>query len=330
MPTADARAVLPATMSAMALARHGSDQAPGLYRLPVPRPGPAQVLVRLHAAGVGRWDLHERDGAFARRLGRRTRFPLVTGSEGAGVVVARGARVRDLREGERVYGLVAHRNPKGGCHAEFALFDGDHAWPVPPRLSLDQAAVLPVDGAVALRGLRDALEARAGDALVVFGASGGVGHLALQLARNMGLRTLAIASGEDGVKLAGRLGADLAIDGRHAGLAQAVRRFAPPGGALALLTAGGGDAAQVVAAMPPGSRIAWPFGVDIPAHGRDDVAAAGYGAGYEPALMRDLHARLERGPLMPHVSRRYPLQRLPQALDAITRHHLGRIAVLTA
>lgn len=338
MPSADARAIAPAiasaiapaTMSAMALMRHGSDQTPGLRQLPVPRPGPAQVLVRLHAAGVGRWDLHERDGAFARRLGRRTRFPLVTGSEGAGVVVARGAQVRSLRERDRVYGLVAHRNPKRGCHAEFALFDDDHAWAVPPRLSLDQAAVLPVDGAVALRGLRDALEARAGDDLVIFGASGGVGHLALQLARNMGLRTLAVASGQDGVKLAERLGADVAVDGRRTGLARAVRRFAPSGRALALLTAGGEAAAHLVAAMPPGSRIAWPFGVDIPDPGRNDVTMAGYGAGYDPALMRDLHALLERGPLMPHVSRRFPLQRLPQALDAITRHHLGRIAVLTA
>jgi len=317
-------------MFAMALARHGAGQTPVLRELPIPVPGPAQLLVRLHAAGVGRWDLHEREGTFARRLGQRTRFPLVTGSEGAGVVVATGREVRGLREGDRAYGLVAHRNPKHGCHAEFALFDQGRAWPVPPRLSLDQAAVLPVDGAIALRGLRDALDARAGDALVVFGASGGVGHLALQLARTIGLRTLAIASGDDGVRLADRLGADVAVDGRVAGFERAVARFVPAGGGLALLTAGGEAAARVAAAMPAGSRIAWPYGVDVPAIDRDDVAAAGYGAGYDPALMSALHARVERGPLVPHVSRRFPLQRLAQALEAVTQHHLGRIAVLTA
>lgn len=330
MPSTSAMPVSAATMFAMALARHGDGQPPVLRELPIPDPDPAQLLVRLHAAGVGRWDLHERAGAFARRLGQRTRFPLVTGSEGAGVVVATGSEVRGLREGDRVYGLVAHRNPKHGCHAEFALFDEGHAWPVPPRLSFDQAAVLPVDGAIALRGLRDALDAHAGDALVVFGASGGVGHLALQLARNIGLRTLAIASGDDGVRLAQRLGADVVVDGRVAGFERAVARFIPADGGLALLTAGGIAAARVAAAMPSGSRIAWPYGVDMPAIGRDDVTAAGYGAGYDPALMRALHARVERGPLVPHVSRRFPLQRLGQAFEAVTQHHLGRIAVMTA
>lgn len=330
MSSTNALPVSPDTMSAMALTRHGGARPPMLRELPIPVPGPAQLLVRLHAAGVGRWDLHERDGTFARRLGQRTRFPMVTGSEGAGVVVAAGPEVRDLREGDRVYGLVAHRNPKHGCHAEFALFDAGHAWPVPPRLSLDQAAVLPVDGAIALRGLRDVLDAHAGETLVVFGASGGVGHLALQLARNLGLRTLAIASGHDGVRLAERLGAEVAVDGHRPGFERAIAGFVPASGGLALLTAGGEAAARVVAAMPGGSRIAWPHGVDMPAIGRADVAAAGYGAGYEPALMRALHAQVERGPLVPHVSRRFPLQRLAQALEAVTRHHLGRIAVLTA
>lgn len=317
-------------MFAMALSRHGSAESPMLCELPIPAPGPSQLLVRLHAAGVGRWDLHERDGAFARRRAQPTRFPLVTGSEGAGVVVAAGPGLKAWREGDRVYGLVAHRNPKHGCHAEFALFDDGFAWPVPPRLSLDQAAVLPVDGAIALRGLRDALAACPGESLVVFGASGGVGHLALQLARNLGLRTMAIASGADGVRLCERLGAEVSVDGRRPGIENAVARFAPASGALALLTAGGDAAARVVATMPAGSRIAWPHGVDVPETRRRDVTAAGYGAGYSRELMRALHAVAERGPLMPHVSRRFPLSRLAHALDAATGHHLGRVAVLTA
>lgn len=333
MRSASLPSYAPDTMHAMAFTRHGARERPRLRELPIPEPGPRQLLVRLHAAGVGRWDLHERSGEFARRLDRATTFPHVTGSEGAGVVVCAGAEARGFREGERVYGFVAHRDPKGGCHAEFALFEHGFAWPMPPRLSFDQAAVLPVDGAIALRGLRDVLQARAGDALAVFGASGGIGHLALQLARNLGLRTLAIASGEDGVRLAQRLGADTAIDGRRRGVDRATAAFmrgAGDGRRLALLTAGGDAAARVVAAMPAGGRVAWPHGVEPPAIARDDVDAAGFGAGYDAALLRDLHALAERGPLVPHVSRRFPLERLPQALEAVTGHHLGRIAVLAA
>jgi len=157
MPTATAAIPLPRTMSAMAFARHGEGERPAPRLLPVPEPGPGQLLVRLDAAGVGRWDLLERDGAFARRLGEPTRFPLVTGSEGAGTVVATGPGAGGVAVGERVYGLLARRTPTPGCHAEYAVLDRRLAWPVPPWMSMDQAAVLPVDGAVALRGVRDAL-----------------------------------------------------------------------------------------------------------------------------------------------------------------------------
>lgn len=317
----------PETMRAMAFARPGAGERPMPCALPIPTPGPNQLLVRVHAAGVGRWDLLERDGVFA----RLPRFPHVGGSEGAGVVVEAGRETRGFREGDRVYGLVAQRDPKGGCHAQFALFDAGLAWPVPPRLALDQAAVLPVDGALAAQALHAVLQVREDDALVVFGASGGVGHFALQLARNAAVRTLAIASGGDGVRLAERLGADVAVDGRRPGFEREVARFA--GGAkrtLALLTAGGEAAARLVAALPAGSRIAWPHGVAMPTIARDDVVAAGFGVRYEPDAMRAFHALAERGPLVPHVSRRLALERLPQALEAVAAHHLGRIAVLAA
>lgn len=327
MPTATAAIPLPRTMSAMAFARHGEGERPAPRLLPVPEPGPGQLLVRLDAAGVGRWDLLERDGAFARRLGEPTRFPLITGSEGAGTVVATGPGAGGVAVGERVYGLLARRTPTPGCHAEYAVLDRRLAWPVPPWMSMDQAAVLPVDGAVALRGVRDALRARAGDALVVFGASGGVGHLALQLARAMGLRTFAVASGADGLRLAERLGADEAVDGRRPGFERAIAGFAGPG-TLALLTAGGDDAARTVAAMPPRSRIAWPHGVEVPALARDDVQAGPYATGFDPALMAALHAFAAGGRLLPHVSRRFPLAQLQRAFDAVASHHLGRVAVL--
>lgn len=312
------------TMPAMAFLCHGRDQLPRAVLLPIPAPGPRQVLVRVSAAGVGHWDLLRRDGDFARRSGHRERFPLVAGAEAAGTVVATGSAVRGFRPGDRVYGMLAGRMARTGCFAGYVLFDETHAWPVPPWLAADQAAVLPVDGALALRGLRDGLEARAGQRLVILGASGGIGHLALQLARRMGLRTLAIASRADGVRLALRQGADAAIDGRRDDIGRAVRRFTGGGASLALLTAGGTAAEQVAAAMPAGSRVTWPRGVDVP----QGIAGTAFAASFDPALLRDLHGLLQRGLLLPHVSRRFPLPRLAEALEAVTAHHLGRIAVL--
>lgn len=318
----------PSGMRAMAFPRPGA--APTARTLPIPTPGPRQVLVRLHAAGVGRWDLLERDGAFAHGPVRPPPFPHVGGSEGAGVVVATGPGASGFREGDRVYGLVAMRAPKRGCHAEFTLFDADLCWPAPPRLSMDQAAVLAVDGALAWQGVHEALKARPGDALVAFGASGGAGHFALQFAAQRGLRTCAVASGADGAQLALRLGADAAVDGRRLGFERDVARFADGRTVLALLTAGGEAAMRLLAALPAGSRVAWPHGVGIDLPQRAGLSASAFGPRYRGDAMRAFHAAVERGPLMPHVSRRVPLERLPQALEAVQAHHLGRIAVLTA
>ena len=318
------------TMLAMTLDRHGEDVLPRPHIVAIPRPSATQVLVRVHAAGVGHWDLRDREGVFARRRGQATTFPHVQGSEGAGIVVAVGRDVSGVREGDRVYGFVPHRNPHAGCHAEYTLFERDLAWPVPPRLSLDQAAVIAVDGGIALRGLRDVLRMRAGESLVLFGASGGMGHLALQFAWQMGLRVLAIASGDDGVRLAERLGADVAIDGTRPGVAAAVARFAPGGVDAALLTAGGDAAQQLVDAMPAHSRIAWPHGVPrLPSSLRHPDAAA-YGAAYDADLLRAMHAMVDAGPFVAHVSQRFPLARIADAQAALTRHHLGRIAVMVA
>lgn len=318
----------PSGMRAMAFPRPGA--APTVRTLPIPVPGPGQLLVRLHAAGVGRWDLLERDGAFARGPSQAPPFPHVGGSEGAGVVVASGPGVTGFREGDRVYGLVAARAPRRGCHAEFTLFDADLCWPAPPRLSMDQAAVLAVDGALAWQGLHEALQARRGDALVVFGASGGAGHFVLQFAANLGLRTCAVASGADGVQLALRMGADAATDGRQRGFDHDVARFADGRAVLALLTAGGDAATRLLAALPAGSRVAWPRGVEIDLPRRAGLSASAFGPRYRGDAMHAFHAAVESGPLVPHVSRRFPLERLPQALEAVGAHHLGRIAVLTA
>lgn len=97
-------------MKAAAIDRFGPPSALKLHTLPVPRPGPRQVLVELHAAGVGGWDESIRDGSW--KPDGRTRFPLVLGTDGAGIVVARGARVRRVHIGDRVYGYEPF-NSKG-------------------------------------------------------------------------------------------------------------------------------------------------------------------------------------------------------------------------
>ena len=171
-------------MRAAALDRFGGVETIQMKTLPVPEPGPDEVLLRVESAGVGVWDPYEREGEFAKIFGTQPRFPYVLGSDGAGTVAAVGEQVRGLKEGDRAYAL-ALVNPKGGFYAEYAAVKAEYVSPIPKKLTVEQAGAMPSDALTALRGLDEVLRLKSGESLLVFGAGGGIGHLAVQLAKRM-------------------------------------------------------------------------------------------------------------------------------------------------
>src|SRR5689334_20167606 len=189
----------PDTMQAAAIDKFGGPITP--HTLPVPRVGADEILIRIESAGVGVWDPFEREGGFAKMMGSKPTFPYVLGSDGAGTVADVGERVSGFKKGDRVYAL-ALANPKGGFYAQYAAVKATDASPIPGKLTVEQAGVLPVDAITALCGLDDTLKLRPGESVLIFGAGGGIGHLAVQLAKRMGARVFAVASGDDGVALA--------------------------------------------------------------------------------------------------------------------------------
>src|SRR5262249_11585201 len=249
------------TMKAVAIDRFGGPETLTLETLPVPEIGPDEVLIRVDSADVAVWDPFEREGGFAKLYGVKPRFPYVLGTDGAGTGEAVGKSVRRFKKGDRVYG-VALMNPKGGFYAEYAALNTDSVAHVPDKLTTEQAAVMPCDALTALTGLDDVLDLKPGQALMIFGAGGGIGHLAVQLAKRMGARVLAVASGDDGVALARRLGADAVVNGRKDNVTAAARAFAPGGLDTALMTAGGAAADQALTAVREGGRVAYPNGVE--------------------------------------------------------------------
>lgn len=148
---------------------------------------------------------------------------------------------------------------------------------LPKGIALEEAGALGASGLTAIQGVDDALHIKAGETLIIHGASGGVGTLAIQFAKLRGAKVLAIASGEDGVALVRRLGADGAIDGKKEDIVAAVRRFAPSG-ADALLALAGGDALQrCMEALRAGARVAYPNGSPEP-NARAGINATAYDA----------------------------------------------------
>jgi NADPH:quinone reductase len=314
------QASIPAQMSAAAFDRYGGPEVLHAETLPVPRPGPSQVLVRLDSAGIGVWDPDVRSGEL--KLGP-SRFPQVIGNDGAGEVVAVGDDVRRFRVGDRVYAYSF----AGGFYAEYVAVDEDAIAPIPQGLSTAEAGALGADGVTAVRGLDDQLHLSAGQTLMVYGASGGIGHIAVQLAKRVGAKVLAVASGRDGVELVRKLGADAAVDGKRDDAAQAARDFAPNGLDAALVLVHGDSLEPALGTIRKGGCIAHPNGVEPVPKGPPGVQVLAYDG--EPG--RDALERLNRliaaGPFHLEVGRAYRLEDAARAHREIGQHHLGKLAL---
>src|SRR5437016_5836078 len=141
------RTTVPRTMKAAAMDRFGGPEVLQLKELPVPRPGPNEVLIELASAGIGVWDPDERSGDL--ELGGAGGFPRVIGNDGAGKVVGVGENVERFKEGDRVYAY----DFLGGFYAEYVVAPEDDVALVPPGVGLREAGGLGADGITALRGL---------------------------------------------------------------------------------------------------------------------------------------------------------------------------------
>jgi NADPH2:quinone reductase len=314
------------TMRAVAIDRFGGPETLTLQRLPVPEVGPDEVLIHVEAADVAVWDPFEREGEFAKLFGIEPRFPYVLGTDGAGTVATVGARVPRFKKGDRVYG-VSLMNPKGGFYAEYVSVKADNVSPAPAKLTTELAGVMPCDALTALTGLDDVLRLKRGEALMIFGAGGGIGHLAVQLAKRLGARVLAVASGDDGVALARRLGADVVVNGRKDDVVAAARAFTPAGLDAALVTAGGEAADRALAAMREGGRVAHPNGVEPVPKVRPGVRLSSYDVVVDPNAIVKLNRLIEAGPFEVHVARTFRLDQAAEAHQALGGHYLGKLAL---
>ncbi len=316
----------PNTMQAVALDRFGGLETLTVRRLPVPQVGPDDVLIRVESAGVAAWDPFEREGGFAELFGIEPNFPYVLGTDGAGTVAAVGEQVTRFKKGDRVY-AAALANPKGGFYAEYAAVKADNASHVPDKLTTEQAGVMPSDAMTALRGLDDILGLKQGETLMIFGASGGIGHMAVQLAKRMGARVLAVASGDDGVTLAQRLGADVVVEGHTGDVAAAARELAPGGLDAALVTAGGEAADRALAAVRDGGRVAYPNGVMPEPKARPGVRVSSYDVIVDRGVIEKLNRLIEAAPFDVHIARTFPLDQAADAQRALDAHYLGKLAL---
>ena len=315
---------LPPTMRAAAIDAAGGPEMITLHTLPVPKPGPDEVLIAVHTAGVGSWDAALR--AHPEYI-KHSQFPLVLGTDGAGTVAALGARVRGFRVGDQVYSY-SWDNPDGGFYAEYVAVPAERVGHVPEGLGLEEAGAIATTALTAIQGIDDALHLKRGEALIIHGASGGVGSLALQFAKLRGARVLATASGADGFALVKRLGADAVVDGRHGDLLAAAKAFAPGGIDAVLALAGGDSLERCLDALKPGGSVAFPSGVRPEPKARTAIRIVRYDAIPGPAEFERLNRAIEAAKLRVPIAAQYPLADAAEAQRRVEAGHLlGKVVL---
>lgn len=192
-------------MKAAVIDSYGDVSSLQVREIDVPSPDQGEVLIRVHASSINPLDWKIRKGTL--RWVWPVKFPFVLGFEVAGVVEQVGQDVQTWKPGDHVFATFM----SGGGHAEFVKVDQKSVAAKPPSLTFEQAAVCPVGGLSALQSLRDLAKMQAGDRVLINGATGGVGHFAVQIAKIWGGHVTAVASTRN-LELARSLGADEVID----------------------------------------------------------------------------------------------------------------------
>jgi NADPH2:quinone reductase len=311
-------------MRAIQMTEFGGPEVLTLCELPVPVPGPDEVLIRVTRAGLNFADTHTRTNSYV----QKATLPLVPGGEVAGI-----------REdtGERVVALVG-----SGGYAEYATAPKDLVFPLPDELDDGTALALIVQGLTAWHLYRTAGHVAAGESVVVHAGAGGVGSLAVQLGRPLGAgRVIATASSAEKRALALELGADAAVDPAAEGLTER------------LIEANGGQPVDVVFEMSGGEvfdasyRALAPFGRIVAygiatnqanevstgsllRHSRSVVGFYLFHCLQRPGMFSDalgeLFARAARGELKAIVGGTYPLEEAAQAqIDLRERRTTGKL-----
>jgi NADPH2:quinone reductase len=319
-------AEIPSIMLAAAIDRFGGPETLTVRSLPVPRMGPREVLIALDTAGVGPWDLEIREGLIP---SIKPHFPMILGVDGAGVVTARGSRVRRLKPGDKVYSY-SWANPKGGFYAEYVVVPADKVSHIPKLLDLEHAGAIATTGLTALQGIDDALRLKRGETIIIHGASGGVGTLAIQFAKLRGARVLATASGIDGLELVREMGADAAVDSRHEDIADAAHQIAPNGVDAVLALAGGDALERALDATRRDGRLAYPNGIDPEPKKRRGIKVIPYDGISGAREFERLNRAVTAATLKVPIAEQFPLTAAAKAHQRLAEGHvLGKTVLRT-
>jgi NADPH:quinone reductase len=319
-------------MKAIRVHEFGGPEVLKLEEVPTPKPGPGELLVRVHAAGVNPYDTYMRAGTYA----VKPPLPYTPGSDAAGVVESVGDGVTKVKPGDRVYTAKT----QSGAYAEYALALESQVYRLPDKISFAQGAALWVPYGTAFTALHHHGNAKAGETLLVHGASGGVGSAAVQFARAQGLTVMGTASTDKGREMVKQEGAHFVFDHSKAGYTDEIMKTT------------GGKGVDVILEMAAHLNLATDLKLlalngrvvvignrgEITINPRDLMSRRGSARGFTlwastDAEAKEMHAAiaagLENGTLRPVVGKEMPLKDAPKShADVLAPGSHGKIVLV--
>jgi NADPH:quinone reductase len=319
-------------MKAIRVSEYGGPSVLKIEEVPAPQAGPGQVLVRAHAVGINPVDTYLRSNTD----NRGPKLPYTPGADAAGVVEAVGTGVTAVKPGDRVYvgGTVT------GSYAELCLCEQAQVHPLPENVSCAQGAAMNVPYATAYHALFNRGHGRAGETVLVHGASGGVGIAGVQLARAGGMTVIGTAGTDRGRRLVAEQGAHHALDHTAPGYLDELMTLTHGRGVdVVLEMLANVNLQKDLGAIAMGGRIVvignrGPVEINPRAVMNKDAAILGMALFHaSPAQVAGIHTALveglRNGTLRPVIAQEFPLAQGARAHEAVmeTGHH-GKIVLV--
>ena len=325
-------------MQAMVMTDYGEPNVLEARDVAKPEPGPRDLLIEVHAGAVNPVDTKIRRGLIP--LGRD--FPIILGFDVSGVVRAVGSNVQQFKEGDEVYASPA-LNRDGG-NAEYVLVDERTAGPKPAAVDHATAAALPLVTLTAWEALFGHAHLHHTETVLIHGGGGGVGHVAIQLAKEQGARVIAVAGRDESIELCKQLGADEVINYRKQNVTEQVNALTNGAGCPVVFETVGGENTRIsVECTAVHGRLVTigrdmgsdpPFGdlfiKSASLHFEFMGAANMFGVGQakQGEILRTASEYVDAGKLKPHISQHYALTDLAEAhKQQETQHTLGKLVI---
>lgn len=296
---------------------------PEVREMPEPSPVGGDVKIEVQASSLNGYDAKLVDGYLGGDIEHQ--FPVVLGRDFAGIITEVGPGVAGFMPGEKVFGVVAKPRLGDGSFSEYVVVPEDIGLaPLPAGVDYRAAGVLGLAGVAALASV-DAVAPGHGEVVLICGATGGVGHYAVQLAAARGASVIATAEPGPQADLMFELGAAHTVD--HRGdLAAQVRRLAPAGVDCVVHLAG--DPNVLADLLVPGGRFSSSLGVGPEQFGGRDLSVTAIEAVPDRIVLEHLATEVAAGRLRPSIARTYLLDEVPQAFaDFNSSGTVGKIAV---